>query len=234
MTLRSTAFGPLGILTIVGSDTSNNWVNVADGAKTYTDIFPLNSAATGGAVQNANIVAGGGTGAPGDYLKRINFNVSATTNAAVYLKDGTISTAPNIFTSSTDAGNAVTLAVTTPNLSSTAFTCTVNQHVNRILTMTYLPTSHVGNPIIIKRKIVSHAAFTGATASIVFTVTHNWPAGASPTGWAIEHISSKEIVPFNQPVGVGAIDYGVNSINGPWILSVDTTVVVEVTGKFTA
>ena len=224
--------GVSGTVLTVGGDENKNWVLTADGAKTYWNVNPLNTAASAKTFPNSNAVAGGGMGASGDYLKRINFNVNSNTNAAVYLKDGSHSAgAPDIWTGTT--GAVVTAVTGTPLLLSTAFTCTTNQYVNRIISMTYIPTDHVGGAIVIKRKIVSHAAFTNATTNILFETTHNWPVGGVVTAWSIEHASSKEIVPFNQPVGVGSLNYGISSVNSGWIISVDSGVMIEAHGKFT-
>jgi hypothetical protein len=221
-------------VSITGSDSANNWMSVADGAKSYTLIRPINSAGgVGLTMPNSNITAGGGGGASGDYLKRININVNSATNSAVYLRDGTVSSAPDSLVGTGTAATPVLAAAATPALTGASTSIVANFYVNRVMYMTYTPTApHIGE-ITIKRKIVSHPAYVAAT-SFVFTTTHAWPAGGVPSFWGIEHASSKEIVPFNHSVGIDNLDYGVTSINGPWQISVDAGVEVEVHGKFTA
>ena len=227
-----------GTVNITGSDANNNWVAVADGGKTYTNINPLPSITGAITMPNSNIVAGGGVGASGDYLKRIQYRTSGITNSAVYLRDGTISTAADIYASTSVNANVVSAIAVTPTLVGGVGFPTVgsngtNAYVNRIIYMTYTPTGH-GSAITVKRKIVSHGNFNGLTTGFSFAVTHAWPVGGIPTAWGIEHASSKEIIPFNVSADIGSVEYGVTSINGPWQISVDSGVQVEVHGKFTA
>lgn len=222
-----------GTVSITGSDANNNWVAVADAGKTYWNINPLRSVTASITMPNSNAVPGGGTGASGDYLKRIQYRTSGITNSAVYLRDGTTSNCPDIYVG--NATNAVTVAAAavTPTLAGVAAfpTVGINGYVNRIIWMSYTPTGH-GAVITIKRRIVSHGSFDGLTTGFVFVVTHPWPVGGIPTGWGIEHAASKEIIPFNVSADVGALEYGVTSVNGPWMVSVDSGVQVEVHGKF--
>lgn len=213
-----------------GKDTGNNLLLVGDAARTYWDVSPLPSASADAAMMASDIMLGGGVGASGDILKRLIFNINSNTNGAVYLRDGIGGSAPDITTGT--ATVTVPATAITGALVHAGFTCTANQYRDKILYLVYTPTGHVGS-IKIKRRIVSHAAFTGATTTVVFTTTHPWPVGGVPTSWGIEHASSKEIVPFSQGEGAFQLDFGVTSVNGGWILSVDSGVQASGQGKFT-
>lgn len=207
---------------LAGEDQIRDVLRIVDGASQGVHQLPINHSS--GQYQNSDVILGT-TGAAGDLLKHLSINVSSATNAAVYLSQ--VGAAPlTLGTAGTSPAGTTTLAVT----ATTAFTATAKQHVGRIISVTYTPTS--GPSVKIKRKVVDHAAFSAVTA-LSFTLSHAIPAGASITAWQLEPISSWEVVPFNAAVGMYNKPLGERSTIGGWQLSTDTGVEVHANGIFT-
>lgn len=207
---------------ISGEDQLNNWLQIADGAWQYYNVDPVQ---IGGILSpNTNRILGN-VGAVGDYIKSLVLNVTSNTASAVYLQDG-IGTNQLSGSAGTNPTGNTTLAVT-----ASSTTAAANAYAGSIATVTYTPTG--GGSTTFKRRIVSHAAFSAATA-LSFTVTHNLPAGATITAWTVEPASTSfELVPPTMAVGIYTLPLGLKSTLGGWRLSIDSGVLVLATGKFT-
>lgn len=206
--------------TTPGQNSSKNWVEIADGASTYTNINPKIS--TTGTSQ-ANSLALGSPGTSGDYIKTILINVLDSSDSSVFLQDGTTTPLFQGLSATNPAGTTSfsgTLALNTTQVA--------NTFANKILTLTY---TSGGGVTTIRRRIVSHAAIS-YSASVTLEVDHVIPAGTSVTDWKIEQDQVFEIFPSGGSLGFQKLDLGVTSRYGGWTISTGSGVKVNVIGKY--
>lgn len=207
---------------LAGEDQTNDWVKTADGATQGYHLLPMPTA-TGGLMPNETSI--GAAAAAGDYLKSITLFVSNTTNAACYLsQDGQTAVTSGSTGSTASASTSVSVTATS------AFTATANQYAGRILKLQYTPTGSASQ-LTIRRRIVSHAAFSAVTA-LTFVVTHAIPAGGTIGSWQVEGDASFELTRYNNPVGIVQIELGQVSTYGGWRIAVDSGVDAHVIGRF--
>jgi hypothetical protein len=181
---------------------------------------------------NSNVTLGE-TGAAGDYIEGLEISNSDALNAAVFLEDGALAAVVGVNSVSGTGGTNPT-AISTFSLTPTAaITAAINLYAGYILSVTYTITNGPSKTIL--RKIVSHPVWsaTSGAGSLVFTVSHVVPAGATITAWkVIPTESAYEVQPFNTPAGSRYIPMGRRSVNGGWMLSVDATAQVVASGLF--
>ena len=176
----------------------------------------------------------GVSGQVGDYLAGLEIQNADALNAAVFLEDGNLTAAVTTLAVSLTGSSTTALAApgTSVTVASASSTITLNQFAGHLLAVTYIPTA-VSGGVAVKflRKIVSHAAFTTATA-LTFVVTHDLPIGAAGTFWEVLPLSAYEVQPFNTPAGARHIPMGRVSTYGAWRVSVDSAVQVVASGIF--
>lgn len=205
-----------------GEDQTNDWIKTADGATQGYHLLPMPTA-SGGLMPNETSI--GSAAAAGDYLKTVTLFVSNTTNAACYLsQDGQTAVV------SGSTGSTATASTSVSVTSTSAFTATANQYAGRILKLQYTPTGSASQ-LTIRRRIVSHAAFSAVTA-LTFVVTHAIPAGGAIGSWQVEGDASFELTRYNNPVGIVQIELGQVSTYGGWRIAVDSGVDAHVVGRF--
>lgn len=208
---------------ISGEDQAKNWLRTADGATQGYQLNPYGSGAAGDVTAETVL---GASGASGDYLKSLTYNVrNATAAAAFVLQDGQV--LGTVGTSGTAPTGTTTISV----VATAAITLLQNQFSGRIIMITYTPTGASGT-VKLRRRITSHAAFASAT-SLSFTVTHAVPAGGAISAWQVEGPDCYEILPYNTPVGMYQIKLGEVSTTGAWRIAVDSGVSCHAIGKFT-
>lgn len=205
-----------------GADAAANAVRVMRGANTPLVVSPAFDAQ--GAKPNVDVILGT-IGQVGDIIDSLVINVLDNTACAVFLRDGDV---PDLVTGTAGTNPAAGTVLTLTSTASSA--ATANQYFNRVLSITYVPTSGAATKI--KRRIVAHAAPSGTAWSSI-TVDQAVPAGATITQWAIEHQSSVQMCGAAMPDSRPIVIPGGRSQNGRYRLTVDKGAQVTVLGSFT-
>lgn len=198
----------------------------------FKDVEPI--ATPAGFMPNSSVILGG-SGAIGDVLKDIGFNIWDPLNAAVYLENGIL----NDTIIGANSSPIIAAATASPVLTTAvAQTYTKNQYAGQICWLEMIPTVggvSAGIKIRFMRRIVSHAEQTVAATTFTPTFTHNIPQSTAViTAWGIRPRGGAiELRAFNNANPTSLLFNRRATNTGGWRLSVDSGVAAFPVGKFT-